>query len=549
MSLILFECEVWDPVDAATKTIRIGTGAYNHPSAPGFYADRIVADSVATGTITRSVWDSDTEYGAGRLDVADVDVANLDGWLDWLVTNGVLFGRTARLLLLADASASYSSAVAIATGIVEGASFAWDRVVFRWRDEIAALLDRTLQTVKYAGSNVLPDGVEGVDDLKGQSKPYLQGVFNGVPAPCVNTSKRVYQLSVFGNVQYFENVADRGVFATKGVQRATLADLLSTAPAAGTWDYCASNTTGAAGSFIRLGWTPQGQITCSGACFGEYHAAALWHYALLDSGITSPVSTADLAAVKTASGPGLRAGYWLGPGDTAQRREVIDNLAATIGCVYYVDAAGTWRMKRPDVPSGTPAATFSVHTWNTAALATDGDVLDFEWVLPGNGDANPVYEVTLSYANNPAVSTKDSLGGAASASLAPTADTYGLQWLTQEWRRVTSSDAATLTACPLARQIEGTTYLADLGAPGAANGAQLYATTEAARRLAMFKRTGPRRARMRVKYGPATASAVDLMSVVKVQLPRFGMAAGRLALVTSIALDWRSMTAELGLYF
>jgi hypothetical protein len=67
-----------------------------------------------------------------------------------------------------------------------------------------------LQTTKYAGSNVLPAGREGVEDLKGKPKPVCLGsVFNIAP-PCVNTSKLIYQVND-GAVASISAIRDRGV--------------------------------------------------------------------------------------------------------------------------------------------------------------------------------------------------------------------------------------------------------------------------------------------------------------------------------------------------
>ena len=95
-----------------------------------------------------------------------------------------------------------------------------------------------------------------------------------------------------------------------------------------------------------------------------------------------------------------------------------------------------------------------------------------------------------------------------------------------------------LTIAPLARQTtEDSLFVSDT-----------VASAEAARRLAMRKVPGPHRARMRVKFGPATAALVDIGRVIAVQLPRFGLQAGELFSVTGIVFDWRRSVADLFLY-
>jgi hypothetical protein len=78
------------------------------------------------------------------------------------------------------------------------------------RDKLADIAAAPLQTTRYAGTNALPDGLEGVpEDLMGKPKPLLFGVAKSIPAPCVNTSKLIYQISD-GAIDALDAVYDRG---------------------------------------------------------------------------------------------------------------------------------------------------------------------------------------------------------------------------------------------------------------------------------------------------------------------------------------------------
>jgi hypothetical protein len=55
------------------------------------------------------------------------------------------------------------------------ADFSWSQLTISLRDRQAEL-NAPLQTVTYAGNNVLPSGLEGVaTDIKGKEKPRLYG--------------------------------------------------------------------------------------------------------------------------------------------------------------------------------------------------------------------------------------------------------------------------------------------------------------------------------------------------------------------------------------
>jgi len=92
---------------------------------------------------------------------------------------------------------------------MERAQVTSEKVIITLRDR-ALDLQVPWQANKYAGDNTLPDGVEGVaGDLKGKPKPRCLGVVKNVPAPCVNTSKPIYQVND-GPVASVDGVYDKG---------------------------------------------------------------------------------------------------------------------------------------------------------------------------------------------------------------------------------------------------------------------------------------------------------------------------------------------------
>lgn len=538
--LILFECTVLDTVNGVSKTIRRGTEAYNHPSAPGFYADGLAADAQAVASIRRSVWTQEGEFGPGQLEASQVDVANT-GDLDWLVSDKAAYGYTARWLMLSSRSAAYSSAVALATGVVDGAAYLWDRISFRWRDPVAYLLDKTAQRRKWTGANSLPNGVDGVEDIKGQWIPEWWGNGGGYnnPATCVNTSRWIFQVS--NTVMTPTAVYDKAAKLNGGtVQRGSLAALESNTPTAGGWDWYAGSFTAADGTtqngtFIRLAAQPAGEVTVDGnegATSADRTVAQVAKRMLAAWGIT--LSAADVAAADILQP--AESGIYIGTSEEG-RREALTRLLGSAGFVLWISPDGTWRLGRPDIPTGTSVATFRVMgIRRPAASSVEGDITEFEWLSSNSGQDAPAYQCDLQHTHNGLVADKNALAG---VSWPETSTTRGLQWLSQEWRKATATDSTVLTQAPLARLTTEAAYFVDAA----------VAQTEAARRLAMRKRHGPRRARMKVSFPPAVAAVVDLMSIVTVVLPRWGLSAGAKALVYDMDVDWRRGVADLYVYF
>jgi len=508
---------VHDPALPGARTIRAcSSTGYNHPTAPGFFEGAMLAP----GGLVREVWPGEGAYGAGHLSVGDLSLAST-GWLDWLAANRVGFGHAASLHLLADNDTPYAQAVPVLSGTVETAVHGWDRVSFRWRDGLAGLLDKAGQVARYAGDNAPPDGVEGTaDDLKDRYKPEWWGRCLNVAAPCVNAPKRIYQLSA-RRMAAVTACYDGGAPAAVGVERADIATLLATAPAAGAFDWCL----GDGGSYVRLGFEPAGTVTVdghAGATAADRTVGQIWRRMLEYWGVAA-IAAADVAALDAAV-PG-EIGLWMGTDDMV-RREALDAVAATAGAVYWLAPDGAWRIAQAAAPAGDPVATFRRFAGGAAARRGDGDIIDFEWDGETEGEGNPVYSISLNYGCNWTIQDAGSLAGAGLARAA---------WLAQQWRRRTATDETVPTAHPLAREAVEDTLFVDAAA----------AAAEASRRLAMRRDGGPRRARMTVMIDPAMAAALDLMAVVAVHLPRWGLDGGALFRVTRIDLDPARGRAEL----
>lgn len=158
--------------------------------------------------VQRDAFDSRTTMGASRVGYGDCVLNNADGGLDAFVSLG--FDGRPLTIRRGHPGAAYPSAyVTILSGTMQQAIFDSQHVTLKVRDQ-QQLLTVPLQTTKYAGSNVLPAGLEGVSDLAGKPKPVCEGVVFNISPPCVNTSKLIYQVNDVA-VASVDAVRDRGV--------------------------------------------------------------------------------------------------------------------------------------------------------------------------------------------------------------------------------------------------------------------------------------------------------------------------------------------------
>lgn len=515
-----------------TTTLRYATGAgYNAASAPGWYDPRIQQPaSFAQYLVAPGRTFGDSRAGAGAL-----VLLNPDGVLDGLIDYG--FDGRSFVLLLGDDAGAYGSFAAVLTGTVEQPEFDFARVTLRLRDRQAET-DVPLQPAKYAGTNSGSTGVEGLPaDLQGKPKVRCWGECYNVAPPAENTSALIYGLN------HDSAGSDAPVNAVTAVRVGGAAWSLDTA--VGTSGdaanlaalQAASITTGqyatclAAGK-IRLGSDPGAAVTVDlqgdkrGGTY-RYKAADLANELLVQvAGIDSgDVASADVAALNTANSAAV--GFWSDGETTVQA--ALDQVLGAVGATWWVDADGSFRMARLEAPAGSPAATFKRFVLDAAAASTDADIVAIERLAATDPTAGlPVQRVNLSYRRHWLVQTADGLVGIAAATGQP---------YTREWRTATSADATVAVLHALAPSLDLESLLTDATA----------AATEAARLQALY---GTRRDRYRVTayVSAALAASAVLGGVVQLELPRFGLDAGKLFVVTGRTWDARARRIVLDLW-
>ncbi|CAK0740369.1 putative Minor tail protein [Azospirillaceae bacterium] len=453
MQDILFEAEIWDPTISGLVPLRLSLGGYNHPSAPGYYPPRLDLSEA----FTRSLW-REGPFTSAQMAWGAVRALNLDGSLNWLLSHEcAVDGRPARLLV-GDGVAAYGSFIPWATGMMEQCFPAKDAVIFRWRDDLAAVIDKTLQSHQFAGTNTLPDGIEGTaDDLKDRWVPCGYGAARNVAPPVANTVKLV--LRVADTACTVSAVRDKGVPYPILTRVASLAAFMAATVPAGTALWFA----GSEGTFARV-LSCSGQLTVDvteGSSAAERTAAQIFRRMLLRLGVADErIHAGDLAALDVAAPAEVE--FWTGT-EAVTGRTALDAVAGTAGADYWLDVAGLWRIRRLEAPAGPPVLTFRRFGLDQAAGAADVDIIDWEY-LEDTGEARgvPPYQTSIAWGWNYTVQRDADLGGDKTRSDDPVGGIARRSWLGVAARTAsTPADAAIRITHPLSkpRTFEATRFV------------------------------------------------------------------------------------------
>lgn len=543
-------------------TLRFSTGAgYNHPSAPGYYAPRIVP----SGVFSRSLWaDATGSQGVGTptpsngaplaagtpgmVTNAALGGAGQSGWGDLLIAHldadpaggqnllgllgaGIAFDGYPVRLLIGDENAVYSDFIPWFVGTVEQLVPGANGFAFRLRDPLVGVIEQPISSAKYAGGDTGYAGVEGLDTtIRYSWKPTGYGwADNASPIPC-NSGRRIWQC--FDAAGTVTNVWDGGAAIPAGVNRGSLASLIATAPAAGTFDWYG----GAEGTFLKLGTPALHGITFTGYTggAGTRTAAQIWKRILTERcGIAAgSISVGDVAALDAAC-PAELSGLWYGNGGS--RKDALDKAAASVGAAWWVDATGIFRIRQIGASAVAAGAVLRRFSLTDAAATGDIDIVSFEWIAESGGLWGvPPHTVSLSHAVNLTPQNQSALGGDPTS---PTDAVGGLDrriWLEQATRQACSpKDAATAALHLLSTEGQADTWLRNLA----------DAVAEATRRQAALVALR-RPARCVVPFTSAAAAVLDLGKTVVATHPDYGLG-GTKMLVVGMAVDLFASTIEL----
>ncbi|MCA3068633.1 MAG: hypothetical protein ING73_17175 [Rhodocyclaceae bacterium] len=435
-------------------------------------------------------------FGNSEASFGQIEIVN-EGALDSWLNDGVA-GREIIIRRGDDAAAYPAGFQTIFRGLQATIESAIDKIIITFADR-QQLLQKPLQRTFFAGSNSLPNGLEGVADLKGKPKPRIYGRCKKVPLQIVNTARLIYQTS--DKEAAVTAVFDGGLALTAGAAYASQAAMEATAPAAG--QYRVWQPAGAA-AFVRLGSSPAKVITADVDAAGtasDWTVAQIMKQVAIDAGFSAgDIFAADVTALDAANSAVV--GFALN--DTSTAMQVMNAVAASIGAVFWTDALQRLRMFRVAAPSGTPVATLTKAEIITIERSATRDA----------GFGVPCYRVELDYRRYwRTQSTIDTV----SAVEADRPD------LAEQYRRVSSVDASIQTKHLNAPVLTFQTLL----------DVEAAAQSESDRRLTLYK-ASRQLLRVTAVVRSDVLALLTAGSLVTILLPRFGCDAGALFLVLGV---------------
>lgn len=427
--------------------------------------------------------------------------ANADGALDaWA---GYGFDGRKFVVRVGEAKAAYPSGfTTVLTATMSAALFDWTELKVRLRDRLE-LLKKPLCKNSFAGTGSL----EGPSTLAGTRRPKGWGYLYNVSPILVDSSLLIYQvndgsisMSVDGRVR------DMGASITNAGPYADQSALLSTAPAAGQFQFLAS------GGYVRLGSPPAGQITAdlwATTPEGNYGAGTMLKNLALWAGIPSgDINSSDVTALSTA----MLAAWEASDGKTVL--DTMGEIASSAGAWFGFDRNDQMRMG--SVAIGTPVLTLTRH-----------DLLAISRKPNDETGGVPVWRVTCNHTLNRTVQTSFATGVSAAAQAA-----YGKAWLQAE-----ASNAAVKSKHLDAKELTTETLFSD--PTGSGNNASAV--------LGQYA-PGKELIEVSARISPALLTTVDIGKTITLQLPRYGYAAGKSFLIIGIRTDYRRGVVELTLW-
>jgi hypothetical protein len=477
---------------------------------------------VQPGLLRRDLYGQAKTRGDVMIGNGAVILANVDGELDDLLDYG--FDGQNFFIYEVDQETYALATLPMFSGVAEQPIFDLNQVTFAVRDQNHAF-DVELLTTRYAGTNVLPAGVEGTaGDIKGKVKPKVVGIALNVSPVCVNTSRQIYQVDGQDGLRtgWSMVVYDKRSVLTAGAVYTSQADMETNAPTAGqyrVWPAGGMFRTNAAHTLLTADVTnptQYGTTGCEVSSVLRFISGASVFESHLDSdpdcGIYLRDEVTVLAAINMVA-PSVNAFFAYQPSPTG---------ASNLGylCSQLCD------------PSSLP------YTPVLPVVDLDEDNIiesSLQRIAPNEPERGlPVWRVNVQYAKNNTVMGLTDLAGVALAD-----QTFaGI-----EFRTATASDANVKLQWPDAPELN-VVSLIDAESDAQSEADRLLDLHSVSR--SMFKLSIPAEI---VREIPAVGGAAPRMfglhSRVRVTYDRFGLDAGVVFLVVGIQQNHEDDTVEL----
>lgn len=374
--------------------------------------------------VDRSVFALGSTGGQGKVGIGDIVIENADGDLDVMLSYA--FGRPVTVSVGEASAQSLTDFERLFLGVAEQAEFQNNTVILKVRDIESRLL-LPLQDRRYGGTNVLPNGLDGlIADLAGKQRPLILGAAFNVSMVHVNTSKLIYEANSVACASV-PVVRDRGVPLTSGGVYASLTDLQNDAlaPAAGQYKvYLGSDTEG---TYVRLGSSAAGVVTAD-ITEANRNAANTFNRVMTYCGLPQVTAPAIALGLKTAN-----QAIAIVVREDESAASVLDRALSSVGAWWTINSVGAYDMDRLERPVAPVVATF-----------TENEIIGppSRQATSDKSRGAPVYRVVLNYGRNHTPLDNDALA-------------FGVgeeerTRLNTAWRTVIKDDATVKTRNPLA---------------------------------------------------------------------------------------------------
>jgi hypothetical protein len=477
---------------------------YNHPTAPAPYT-HILSKVV---NIQRSIAAPRRTFGAAQISTGTIEVLNtgeLDEWFSYA------YGRPARVLVGFN-DAPYDEFTLIISGRIEQPSGDNSRIIFRFQDRTKEL-ERPVSPVTYAGDNSGTTGREGTpQDIGGQHKIQTRGVVKNISPDPINANNQIFAVNHDGDgelaaVESIDAVLVNGSPWNNIGDEATIAALEAASVTQGNFRTCL-----AAGA-LKAGGTWQGALTCdvtvgSGA---SNRIAAVARSLLMSVGVDA--GAIDLGTLDSDA-PWIVGS--LVRGESA--REALNDLLGESAIWYAPNNNGVYQLRLVQLPTGAPVVTLKPFDYPNVAGAGDFQITELRPEFSSLAEAAiPAWRVTVNYLKRWTVQDKDALAAA-----------IGLEnkeFYSREYSKVVIDNPSIRDFYPDAAELEFNTLLIEESD-----------ATSLTQHLFDVYSIPHQLYRVTASLDPAVAS-VQLGDVVRLQHPRYGLAAGKLGRVIGEQFD------------
>jgi hypothetical protein len=525
------EIDAWSDAESAVVRRYFGkpaalTTRYDNPATTGFEG-RVLNP----GNFERALYGRGSLIGPSEVGYGYIDLDNLDGALDNIFS--AVDGRRIAIYQSPNGSGAYPRDWRLVLlGTMDGVERPFGAIRLLIRDRRAEVFNRPLTLDRYDGSNVLPDGVDGVaGDLEGKPKPVCYGKALNVTPPMVNTSKETYQTATANageQTHAISAVYTQGAAITPGTSHASLSALQGATVASGEVD----DYDGAVldGAYFRTGSTVR-DVTADIQEGGSASPAQIIQRLLLGPGrlLSSDLDLASFTALDNQVAHVC--GIWYGPVE-ATVGDAINRVSESIGAWVLPTRSGAFRVGRLTGIRGLSVASLTVS--DVLADDTPIRVLDSS----DTDRSLPPWRVVVRYQKNYTVQGSSVIVGSVAE------NTARARFLLNEYREVSASDEDRKIRNPLAPELIVDTLL----------DAQADAQAHADRLLALFNpNTKTVEIDLHMSELPTVEEdgvtrPIDLTDEITLTYPRYGLSGGVNLICKRIVEDHGSQIVTLELW-